>query len=675
MESEIDTSILNTVNIKRFTKSVLENHGASIDRSNSAKWQVEFPDKLSRQLDRQQGTLVFDAADRERGAGDLLVQPGTTVFSALLDLVQKPGSIGSIRLTENELQVNPPTVLQESDLSVEAIDFTEQASDFALAFHFRVEFETPAAFHREEMVSVTIDPETQERIPELTERLTSHLPQLLQQNNEHPSRSISDTKVHQSFQEGQQAVIDYSRPLMSELREEAEENAGERIEEISEWYEQRRNELDQQLQKQREEIRKWKRKRRKARKNSTRIKYIENRKEAEEELEQLKTEIQDKKQELDAEESEEVDEVIDRNNVEVDISLLGVTEITYDRGKLVLDLTSNHTDTKVEVSYLPATDDFRDLDCDVCSRDLTDGILPRLCMNGHLTGDPCSVTCRNCGLTYCDDCEVETQFTTCLVCWESICRDCLKTCMSCKSAICQDHNDVCNKCSSITCHLCGENCSTCNTFYCDQHLIECPDCSDLHCEEDIRNCSVCSSSRCEACINQCSDCGDWICSEHSTFCATCGDALCDNHIEFCALCGEKKQGKRNAFCHKHGVECLVGGEVVCSNHRISRTLGSGYICQDHYDVCGSCGVGYSTDELVDGKCTACQSIGEVNQQDIPSEVTSEFRSVKAGSNDAYMVILGKKLFGRNKIVVYDIRSGDEVDRHNAGMLKQLFGGI
>ena len=42
-------------------------------------------------------------------------------------------------------------------------------------------------------------------------------------------------------------------------------------------------------------------------------------------------------------------------------------------------------------------------------------------------------------------------------------------------------------------------------------------------------------------------------------------------------------------------------------------------------------------------------------------------------NDAYMVILGKQLLGRNKIIVYEIESGSEKYRHNAGMLKQLGG--
>jgi hypothetical protein len=47
--------------------------------------------------------------------------------------------------------------------------------------------------------------------------------------------------------------------------------------------------------------------------------------------------------------------------------------------------------------------------------------------------------------------------------------------------------------------------------------------------------------------------------------------------------------------------------------------------------------------------------------------------VKAGINDAYMVILGKQLLGRNKIIVCEKNSGREKYRHNAGMLKQLGG--
>lgn len=674
MKSEVDTSILNSVNIKRFTKSVLEEYGADIDRSNSAKWEVTFPDELSQQLDRQHGTLVFDAADRERGAGDLLVQPGTTVFSALLKLVQQPGSIGSLRLTEDSLQVNSPTVLQESNLTVGSTDFSKRTSDFALAFHFRVQFETPSSFHSEEMFSVTIDPETQTRLPKLTERLTSHLPQLLQQNNEQPSREVSKRQVQQSFEEAQQAVVDRSRPIVSEHREEADDSASERIQEISDWYEQRRAELDQQLHEQHKEIRKWKRKRKKARKDSTRRKYIKNRKEAEQELDQLQNEIQKKKRELDDEESEEIDEVIDRNEIDVDVSLLGVTEVTYVRGTLSLELSSKYTDSTVELSYLPATDQFHGLDCNVCARDLTEGILPQLCANGHLAGDPCARSCRSCGVTYCDDCEVEAQFTTCVVCWEDVCQNCVGTCSPCGSAICSDHRESCDACNSQTCHLCGEDCSTCDTFYCDSHLTRCSDCGDLHCDAHLRSCEYCGSPRCEADIDQCSECGDWTCSDHSTNCTTCSDTFCEQHIEACALCSERQGSQKRAFCQSHAINCSVGDEVVCSNHSVSRTIGSGYVCQDHRGTCDSCDIGYTKTVLTNGQCTACRSLGEVPEEHVPAEITSEFRSVEAGSNDAYMVILGKKILGRNKVVVYDVQSGEEVVRNSAGMLKQLMGG-
>lgn len=674
MESEVDTSILNSVNIKRFTKSVLEEYGAEIDRSNSAKWEVTFPGELSQQLDRQHGTLVFNAADRERGAGDLLVQPGTTVFSSLLNLVQQPDSIGSLRLTEDSLQVNLPTVLQESNLTVGTTDFSERTSDFALAFHFQVQFETPSSFHSEEMFSVTIDPETQTRLPELTERLTSHLPQLLQQSNEHPARDVSETQVQQAFEEAQQAVIDRSRPIVSDLREEADDSASERIREISDWYEQRREEFDQQLQEQRKEIRKWKKKRRKARKDSTRRKYIKNRKEAKRELDQLQDEIQKKKRNIDAEESEEIDEVINRNEIDVDVSLLAVTEVTYVRGTLMLELSSGHIDTNVELSYLPATDEFRGLDCNVCSRDLTDGILPQLCANGHLTGDPCSRSCRSCGLAYCDDCEEDTQFTTCVVCWEDVCQSCVRTCSSCGSAICDDHSEFCDACDSKTCHLCGEGCSTCNTFHCDSHLARCQDCGDLHCDEHLQSCEFCGSLRCEVDIDHCSECGDWTCSDHSASCTTCSDTFCEQHIEVCALCSDGQGDEQREFCHKDTIKCSVGEEVVCSNHRASRTIGSGHVCHEHRDTCDPCQINYIEAELTNGKCTACQSLGKVAQEHVPAEITSEFRSVEAGSNDAYMVILGKKLLGRNKVVVYDVQSGEEVDRHSAGMLKQLMGG-
>ncbi|MFC6943073.1 hypothetical protein ACFQE8_24455 [Salinirubellus sp. GCM10025818] len=674
MNSEVDTSILNSVNIKRFTKTVLENHGAEVDQSNSAKWQVTFPRELANRLDRENGTLVFDPADRELGAGDLLVQPGTRVFSALLDLVQQPGTVGQLRLTEDELQVKPPTVLQDSSLNVSVTDFSKRTSDFALAFHFQVQFETPSSFHSEEMFSVTIDPESGTRLPDLTARLTAHLPQLLQQNNEHTAGEIPQEKIQQAFEEAQQAVIDRSRPIVSEIRDEADETASERIAEISDWYEQRRNELDKQISEQEKEIRKWKKKRRKARKDETRRRYIKSRKEAERELEQLKQEVQQKKNELDSEESQEIDEVIERNEVDVDVSLLGVTEVTYARGTLTLNVNSSHTERDIEVSYLPATDDFQGLDCEVCSQDLTKGVLPQLCANGHLVGDPCATTCRSCGLSHCDACDSTSTFSECELCWEPVCSDCRQTCSSCNLPICADHSEICQACNATTCRLCGEACETCGDFHCDTHLTHCPDCDAYHCDAHTESCDHCDSVRCQAHVGQCNECGDIVCSDHGDTCVTCGDILCDNHIEYCTPCSNESEHSDRGFCSTHVVHCSVGDEALCSEHRDLKTVGSGQVCESHRGSCSSCDIPYADTELDDGWCSACRSIGETDAEKIPREVVDEFRSVKAGMNEAYMVILGKQLLGRNKLIVFDIQSGEEIHRHNAGMLKQLIGG-
>lgn len=673
MKSEVDTSILNNVNIKRFTKSVLENYGAEIDRSDSAKWQVTFPRELKERLDREHGTLVFDPADRELGAGDLLVQPGTRVFSALLDVVQESGTVGRLRLTEDELQINPPTVLQESELTASVINFSKRSADFALAFHFQVQFETPSSFHSEEMFSVTIDPDTSTRLPDLTERLTAHLPQLLQESNDHTAGDISQQKVQQAFEEAQQAVVDRSRPIVSDIQDEADESATERIAEISDWYDQRRRELDEQLTQQEEEIRKWKNKYHNARKDETRRRYLNNRKEAERELEQLKQEVQQKKRELDIEESEEIDEVIDRNEVSVDLSLLGVTEITYVRGKLELTVRSPHADHEIEVSYLPATDEFQGLDCEVCSQDLTDGVLPRLCASGHLIGEPCATTCRSCGLTYCDDCETPSKFSECELCWNLVCSDCTQTCSSCESPICDDHSEVCQACQATTCRLCGEVCETCGGFYCDSDLEHCPDCDAYHCGSHVDSCDHCGSVRCNAHLGRCKDCGDVVCSNHGDTCVTCDDILCEDHIDYCGSCTEDPDYSECGFCPTHAVHCSVGSETLCTDHRHATTLGSGYVCKSHRETCGSCQIKYADTELADGWCSACRSISDTNTDQIPRDVANDFRSVKVGRNDEYMVILGKQLLGRNKLIVYEIESGKEIHRHNAGMLKQLLG--
>lgn len=78
--------------------------------------------------------------------------------------------------------------------------------------------------------------------------------------------------------------------------------------------------------------------------------------------------------------------------------------------------------------------------------------------------------------------------------------------------------------------------------------------------------------------------------------------------------------------------------------------------------------------LTDGRCIACSTLGDTQAESIPEGIKSGFRKVKAGSNQAYMVILGKKLLGRNKVIVYNRQANEEIGRHSAGMFNQLTGG-
>jgi hypothetical protein len=84
-------------------------------------------------------------------------------------------------------------------------------------------------------------------------------------------------------------------------------------------------------------------------------------------------------------------------------------------------------------------------------------------------------------------------------------------------------------------------------------------------------------------------------------------------------------------------------------------------------------VEYSETALTDGQCSACRAIGEADHARVPDHIAAEFRSVEAGGNDAYLVVLGKKILGRNKLVVYDLHAREESHRHSAGMVKQLLG--
>lgn len=671
-----DRSVLNRAAIRRFTEGVLTAYGGAVDRETNGRWSVRLPAALAAELDRERATFVFDASDREVASDDVVVAPGTWAFTALCALARDgaPASrteseataasssasvaesaststrgaqsagdgeaglesgtaggdgVGRVHLGNDVLQLHTPPILDAAGFETTVEDFVPRGTERALAFHFRATFLSVRSYQRTEHVTVAVDPATRSVLPALAARFESHLPRLLDPRNGHcdgrddrtagaggtgdPDEAAFDREaVRGAYSTAKSAAIKRVEPTTEELRATEEAAVADRIEEVREYYGRRRGELDERIDAKRATVEELSDKYDRAQGDETRLRYLREQREAENELDSLTERVEERKAQLRDEERARVSEALERHRVDVDLELVRVTHLTYERGTLALSVTDGDVTARPTVSSVPATDEFYRLDCACCGADVTaldgtgttadpsessdarvvpDADRPLLCVGGHLVCGSCASVCRTCGEVWCSSCldaartaaptgeaatedgiepgtdgetragmsaEIEESagiegFETCTLCREPVCADCATSCTGCSELVCTDHRAVCDACDAVACLVCGEPCAACERFHCDAHLVA-P--SGPATETDASGASTDSDG-----TDRSDDPGRY-CEAHVVACTECGERRGIDAIAVCGACDEP-------LCERHEHGCAVCGAVRCSTHAVT----------------------------------------------------------------------------------------------------------
>ncbi|PSP74404.1 hypothetical protein BRC86_06140 [Halobacteriales archaeon QS_3_64_16] len=792
--SDPDRSTLDRVAIRRFTASVLDAYGGEVDRETNGRWSVVLPETLAAELGYEQATFVFDPEDRTVGSDQIVVAPGTRAFNALCALAgssapesEPPSSaastapsepvptpeegearvddrpegegaiaggvasgVGRLHLGSDVLQLHVPPTLEAGEFETTIEDFSPRGEERALAFQFRAGFLSVRSYQREETHTITVDPATRSVLPGLASRLNAHLPRLLDpsmgerggeegQGNQgtKESRAVGEPfdreTVRSAYSAAKRGVSEAVEPTAETLQEKEETAIEERIEEIGEYYDRRRAELDEQVASKRAAISEYSEKYDRAAGDETRLRYLREQREAEEDLADVIEQVEARKEELRSEERERIDEEIERHRIDVEVDLASVTALTYERGSLSLMMTDGETTAQVSVSYVPATEEYFGLDCESCGTDLLAEETRReasanqsqpsavdrlgLCIEGHLVCDECAVRCRTCEETRCSTCleaagagtesdragstasagiDVE-PFEACWLCREAVCGDCLASCEVCGEGVCADHRAECRTCGAVACLACGEPCVAGGEFHCDTHLTA-PDTVERstessedersdekrYCEAHVASCGECGGRRAIDAMSFCGACSEALCESHRRECGVCGETRCGEHAIACEHCvDERERAEAEAdsaadpvatFCSAHAEACRGGGEVVCGDHSQPGVIVDGPVCDDHRSPCELCKVRYAEAGFEDGRCPACRNLSTETPAEPPvAAIAEDFPTTRIGTTPTHAVVQGKRRLRRDDIVVVDRQSGEELRRSKADFFSKLSG--
>jgi hypothetical protein len=146
-----------------------------------------------------------------------------------------------------------------------------------------------------------------------------------------------------------------------------------------------------------------------------------------------------------------------RQKFSLDIShkVVNTTIIYYPVFLFNLFLKNSDSKRFVELVYDPLLRDFSNLNCDSCSKKISEILL---CGHGHIVCDSCLTRCAECGKDFCRDCVLRS----CASCGKALCKNCLMVCRGCSKSVCATHFRVDCVSGENRCIMCLRSCSRCH---------------------------------------------------------------------------------------------------------------------------------------------------------------------------------------------------------------------
>ncbi|GAA5502363.1 hypothetical protein Dxin01_02107 [Deinococcus xinjiangensis] len=604
-------------NIRTFTLGALQAAGVTVqavDDGQAYRAVISSPD-LRQILQRGALHFTFDEEyfDIHRDSDVEYVAPGYPLLDALIRMTQARFTVSEAIIPH---QNTPTQLIQGGLLPLEL----QRSGRYRPLLRFRIRVTYKSDSYEEEIIAVTVDPQTGQTIPTT--------------NADWPLYPVTD-KVEKLVQAPSEAVV---RQAWSVVEKEIQTIVADKIARQEDMANRR---LHQELSKLEQYLL---------------SQHVLNTPDGQRRIKELK----------------------DRYGLTVKLDLIFAELLHYPVEMVTGKVTRQHPRTlkswtevlKFEIDRYTGRID-KPPTCPVCHTPLT--TLAPCDDGGHVVCPVCSTQCATCGTYHCADhplssCEVNgcgsghcpECLHRCERCSHSMCADtCSVRCPDCQREVCQDCTNRCAECQHLACADHFERCHITQVPLCGRHAVKCESCglpthsAHLHrltrpsgqqmalCDtccvpcaitgelfhpDDLIQChhtnrrispahiAVCPGCRhpvghdvlvktvdgveaCPSCVAKCWACQGTHLLNDLKRCA--GDhqgqnvLLCKNHQYACVSCPPG-----TVYCSSHTKKCAVGGEQVCTSHTFVSSLTGRTLCAEHVHKCPDCQKAVATDELV-----------------------------------------------------------------------------
>ena len=353
--------------VEQFTEQYLYSLGSTIEK-HGEKWDVTVPEQAKTEI--SSGHLVLfcgDGADVDENVRQL--HPESSFFQELITEASKRQPTGKIVLASEETQIEIPSWLQESNISVNDATFTPYYDRSAIAILYRISIETVSEYQTELLRVAALDIRSMERLPKLEETfLESTLPTELDIESQpiDIERSTVDDLIAQTCEQ----IVAGVQPKVDEIHQEASRAADAETEEYRQMQQQRVEKLEKRKTRLSNRIEDLSGAIRQSSDERDRVEALQKRKELKSEHEDVDSELDELRHQREQGYPEKQKGIRERHALEVLISPLTVTQVEYERGEIEVGLEDGKVARSLTLGYGNGVGITEELECEFCNQTL-----------------------------------------------------------------------------------------------------------------------------------------------------------------------------------------------------------------------------------------------------------------------------------------------------------------
>jgi len=354
--------------VERFTHAYLSSLGAEIVKD-GRQWSISLPDGADTGLELDGALLEVTDDPSNVGEDVLAIAPESPFVERMLDEAANRTPVGSIALTDDQVEIRLPPWLTAGPVEVADRTFTPYYDRRAICALFHVGIETVSEYQREELHAVAIDLNDYEERPRLAETFLELTDGEKREIAE--GRTVDAQVLRDALGSGQDVLENELSPIILETRERATRAAEVELDEYRQFVRQRRDELAEEIDRLTTRIKEATEAIDAASDQEERVEALRKRKELQVELKDLRADLDDLTSQIETGYPEKRREIRKRHALTIRVRPVAATSVSYERGDLELALQMDETELTRSYAYAVGAGVMEEVVCDRCGEQLT----------------------------------------------------------------------------------------------------------------------------------------------------------------------------------------------------------------------------------------------------------------------------------------------------------------